>query len=69
MEFNFNKYSKSTIDSMGTPYDYGSVMHYDARAFSRNGRPTIVAKKSGVCWMTNLLYDVYNIATAIINWN
>lgn len=48
MEFNFNKYGRSTIDSLGTPYDYGSVMHYGSRAFSRNGRPTIVAKQQGV---------------------
>lgn len=24
-KFNFKKYSKSTIDSLKTPYDYGSV--------------------------------------------
>ncbi|XP_031566396.1 zinc metalloproteinase nas-15-like [Actinia tenebrosa] len=48
MKFNFNKYSRSTIDSLGTPYDYNSVMHYDSYAFSRNRRPTIVAKQSGV---------------------
>ncbi|KAK3710383.1 hypothetical protein QZH41_012310, partial [Actinostola sp. cb2023] len=48
MKFNFNKYPRSTIDSLGTPYDYGSVMHYDSHAFSNNRRPTIVAKQSGV---------------------
>ncbi len=30
------------------PYDFGSLMHYSSRAFSRSGRPTIVAKVSGV---------------------
>ncbi|KAJ7370923.1 hypothetical protein OS493_028998 [Desmophyllum pertusum] len=48
MEFNFNKYDRSKIDSLGTPYDYSSIMHYGSTAFSKNRRPTIVAKKSGV---------------------
>ncbi|XP_020619036.1 zinc metalloproteinase nas-15-like isoform X1 [Orbicella faveolata] len=47
-ERNFHKYPRSTIDSLGTRYDYGSLMHYRSTAFSKNGRPTIVPKRSGV---------------------
>ncbi|XP_027057796.1 zinc metalloproteinase nas-15-like [Pocillopora damicornis] len=48
LAYAFNKYPRSTIDSLGTQYDYRSVMHYESYAFSRNRRPTIVAKKQGV---------------------
>ncbi|XP_078357475.1 transmembrane protease serine 9-like [Oculina patagonica] len=43
-KFNFKK-QHTSIDSLGTRYDYQSVMHYGPRFFSRNGLPTIVAKK------------------------
>ena len=42
MRYNFNK--QSGIDSLGTPYDYNSVMHYKSKAFSSNGRATITKK-------------------------
>ncbi|CAB3982537.1 chymotrypsinogen B-like [Paramuricea clavata] len=45
---NFKKYTKTQIDSLNIPYDYASIMHYGRRAFSNNGRDTIVPKKSGV---------------------
>ena len=41
MRYNFNKKSTSQIDSMGSPYDYRSIMHYGSMFFSNNGRPTI----------------------------
>ncbi|KAM7433979.1 hypothetical protein ABFA07_015864 [Porites harrisoni] len=44
---NFNKYARSQIDSLGSPYDYGSVMHYSSKAFSRNGGVTIQPKQRG----------------------
>ncbi|PNF32679.1 hypothetical protein B7P43_G13113 [Cryptotermes secundus] len=43
-ENNFNKYNASTITSFGVEYDYNSVMHYGAYAFSKNGEITIESK-------------------------
>lgn len=47
VRFNFNKMTVSQIDSLGTPYDYRSVMHYDRTAFG-SGRETIRPKQAGV---------------------
>uniref|UniRef100_A0A914EE62 Metalloendopeptidase n=1 Tax=Acrobeloides nanus TaxID=290746 RepID=A0A914EE62_9BILA len=43
----FDKYSLSMIDHLGTKYDYGSVMHYAPTAFSKNGKATIEPRKKG----------------------
>ncbi|CAF1094502.1 unnamed protein product [Rotaria sordida] len=42
MEHNFVKYNNSEVNTQSTPYDYGSIMHYETTAFSANGLPTIV---------------------------
>lgn len=40
-EYNFNKYNTSFITSFDVNYDYGSIMHYSGKAFSKNGEFTI----------------------------
>ncbi|XP_077982990.1 zinc metalloproteinase nas-15-like [Glandiceps talaboti] len=45
MEYNFEKYGHDKIDDLGAPYDYASIMHYPRKAFSSNGKDTIVPKQ------------------------
>lgn len=45
---NFNKYGHGSIDSLGVPYDYGSIMHYGKREFARwPWQTTIRPRQSG----------------------
>jgi len=45
---NFNKYSKTEVDDFNQEYDYGSVMHYSAYAFTKNGEMTIIPKNPNI---------------------
>lgn len=39
---NFNKFNTSVVTGFNVTYDYGSLMHYSAYAFSKNGVATII---------------------------
>ena len=48
MKFNFEKYTSSKINDLGVGYDYESVMHYGAKAFSKDGRSLTISIKKGM---------------------
>ncbi|KAL1501328.1 hypothetical protein ABEB36_006670 [Hypothenemus hampei] len=43
-EGNFDKADAEKVNGYGVAYDYRSVMHYSNKAFSVNGKPTIIPK-------------------------
>ena len=45
---NFKKHDNSEVDSLGTKYDYSSVMQYSKTAFGINGSVTMDPKDPGV---------------------
>ncbi|XP_055605792.1 seminal metalloprotease 1-like [Uranotaenia lowii] len=50
-EHNFNKYNESNesvVTGYGVEYDYGSVMHYSGKAFSKNDLPTMEPLKPNI---------------------
>ncbi len=47
-EKNFKSYVSYMVNFLSTAYDYKSVMHYGTHFFSKNGKPTLVPKQSGV---------------------
>ena len=48
VESNFEKVSSAFATTQSVPYDYRSIMHYSAYAFSQNGNPTIEPINSSV---------------------
>jgi len=47
-KYNFQKHTTSTINSLGSPYDYDSIMHYEWNAFSKfPGLRTTIRSKTG----------------------
>lgn len=43
-----NQFQQSPLMVDVGPYDYDTIMHYEPKAFSCNGQPTLVAKKPGM---------------------
>ncbi|KZC10613.1 PREDICTED: zinc metalloproteinase nas-13-like [Dufourea novaeangliae] len=62
---NFEKASRETTDAFGVGYDYGSVMHYSAGAFSRNGQPTIIPKEQKLAGFLCFMSDIFQGSSTV----
>jgi len=60
-EHNFRKYSEATVTNFGVQYDYGSIMHYSAHAFSKNGKPTITPLVCMIRRYRSILYSTISV--------
>ncbi|XP_070543788.1 zinc metalloproteinase nas-6-like [Ptychodera flava] len=54
-EYNFDTYDHK-LGPLGAPYDYNSLLHYFATAFSSNDKPTIVPKNGDVYLLVDRNY-------------
>ena len=46
---NFEKYIWGLdVLNQGSSYDYASIMHYPTNAFTKDGRPTMIPRRTGV---------------------
>uniref|UniRef100_A0A182S5U5 Metalloendopeptidase n=1 Tax=Anopheles maculatus TaxID=74869 RepID=A0A182S5U5_9DIPT len=65
-ENNFYVYDANTVTDFNVQYDYGSVMHYSATAFSVNGQRTIVPKDANAAIGQRLSMSERDISK--LNW-
>lgn len=61
---NFVKYNNKEVTHFNTTYDYYSVMHYEAFAFSKNKLPTIVPLVSKM----HYCFNEKHMKRILINW-
>jgi hypothetical protein len=67
-EYNFAKVSSTEIDSLGSPYDYKSLMHYGEYSFSVNGQKTIDTRGNDLGNMKKLsVKDRIQVSPRILN--
>jgi hypothetical protein len=62
-EHNFRKYNEATVTNFGVQYDYGSIMHYSAYAFSKNGKTTITPL---VCMSVDLVHLLHILLLGLL---
>lgn len=67
MEGQFNKIDLAYTDYLDESYDYFSVMHYDGRAFSKNGMNTIEAVTPGMTQVLGKALDLSEVDLRKVN--